>query len=241
MHLLSSIAYRQQGIARFLWSRDRKTLSIDGFPVHIPSFMKNIQQMLADVSEKIKGLFRGCDYLDILEHIDQGMVPDESGQPRWFRDQIGSDRERYLFLEEDENGFAEFSDRLLVHFARNSKLFGWVDNKMVSNRSKSLLFIFFIPRSNAIKKLVLATGSRNLMTSSRDSSILLLQPGVAALEGQKWRSCYSRIILETCETSFLSTVSSRLSLSIPKLNPSLVQDELLQELQPTRSIALLFF
>lgn len=134
MHLISSIAYRQQGLARFNWSPDRKTLSIDGFPVHIPSFLKNIQRTLLSTAEKIQVLFRECEYLDILDHIDQGMVPDEVGQPRWFRDRLSNDQERYSFIEEEENGLQQFSNRLLVHLIDNSNLFGWVDGKLVANR-----------------------------------------------------------------------------------------------------------
>lgn len=76
--------------------------------------MKNIRRTLCDVSEQIKILFRGCEYLDILEHIDQGMVPDESGQSTWFCDQIGRDAERYSFLEEEQNGLGQFGNRLLT-------------------------------------------------------------------------------------------------------------------------------
>ncbi|KAJ3709876.1 hypothetical protein DFJ43DRAFT_1162382 [Lentinula guzmanii] len=122
MHLISSIAYRQQGLARFLWSPDRKTLSIDGFPVHIPTFLKNIQRTLLTTIERVQTLFRGCEYLDILDHIDQGMVPDEVGQTRWFRDQ--------------ENGLEQFSDRLLLHLIEKTNLFGWVDGKLVANRRR---------------------------------------------------------------------------------------------------------
>lgn len=138
MRLLRSISHGQQGIARFLWSHDHNTLLIDGSPVHIPSFLKYIHQTLADILGMIKCLFRGCKYLDILEHIDQRMVPDESGQPNWFRDQIGKGSERYSFLEEEENGFGKFRNRLLVHLAKNSDLFVWVDGKPVPSRSKSV-------------------------------------------------------------------------------------------------------
>ncbi|KAJ3991696.1 hypothetical protein F5050DRAFT_1812256 [Lentinula boryana] len=134
MHLISSIAYRQQGLARFLWSPDRKTLSIDGFPVHIPTFLKNIQRTLLTTIERVQTLFRGCEYLDILDHIDQGMVPDEVGQTRWFRDCLSNDNERYSFIEEEENGLQQFSDRLLLHLIEKTNLFGWVDGKLVANR-----------------------------------------------------------------------------------------------------------
>ncbi|KAJ3712543.1 hypothetical protein DFJ43DRAFT_1161447 [Lentinula guzmanii] len=136
MHLISSIAYRQQGLARFLWSPDRKTLSIDGFPVHIPTFLKNIQRTLLTTIERVQTLFRGCEYLDILDHIDQGMVPDEVGQTRWFRDRLSNDNERYSFIEEEENGLEQFSDRLLLHLIEKTNLFGWVDGKLVANRRR---------------------------------------------------------------------------------------------------------
>lgn len=144
MHLVSSIAYRQQGLARFLWSPDRKTLSIDGFPVHIPSFLQNIHRTLLTTTEKIHTLFRGCEYMDILDHIDHGMVPDEAGQPRWFRDHLSNDRERYSFMEEEENGLQQFSNRLLLHLIDNSNLFGWVDGKLVAHRREFKLVLVLV-------------------------------------------------------------------------------------------------
>lgn len=134
MHIISSIAYRQQGLARFNWSPDRKTLSIDGFPVHIPSYLKNIHRTLLTTTEKIQALFRGCEYMDILSHIDNGMVPDEVGQPRWFRDRLSNDRDGYSFLEEEENGLQQYRNRLLLYLGDKSNLFGIVDGKLIANR-----------------------------------------------------------------------------------------------------------
>lgn len=167
MHLLSSIAYRQQGLARFIWSLDRKSLSIDGIPVHIPSFINNILRTLTDVTGNIDRLFRGCEYLDILQHIDQGMIPDESG--KWFRDRIGREAERYSFLEEEENGFGQFHHRLLNHLAENSRLFGWVDGKLIPKRGESCYLIFSVLPLISYQ-LVSMNGSKNSMRSSKASS-----------------------------------------------------------------------
>ncbi|KAF5351279.1 hypothetical protein D9757_014549 [Collybiopsis confluens] len=136
LHLLSALAYRQQGMARFIWSRDRRTLSIDGFPVHIPTFLNNVRQTLVDVTKQIKELFRGFDMDSILVHIDQSMVPDESGQSKWFIDQISNDDERYSFINEDRNGLNS-GHRLFLQFLLDySGLFHRDGNQLVANRKK---------------------------------------------------------------------------------------------------------
>lgn len=136
MHFFTTLAFSQQGLSRFMWSKDRRTLSMDGFPVHIPSFIKEVGNVLSTVAVGIEKLFRGCEYLDILDHIDRSMVPELSGRPRWFLDRISERRHLYSFLEEEQNGLKGFRPRLLRYLAEKSELFRWVDNKLVLMRRK---------------------------------------------------------------------------------------------------------
>ncbi|KAF5390736.1 hypothetical protein D9757_004567 [Collybiopsis confluens] len=136
MRLLSALAYRQQGMARFIWSTDRHTLSIDGFPIHIPSFIQNLHRTVADVTVHIKQLFRGYNMTTVLDQIDQSMIPDEGGQKRWFKDHIGNDEDRYSFINDELNDLNSGRLVLLQHLLESSNLFHWVDNSLVANRSK---------------------------------------------------------------------------------------------------------
>ncbi|KAE9392350.1 hypothetical protein BT96DRAFT_944710 [Gymnopus androsaceus JB14] len=49
----------------------RSTNAVNGFPVHIPSFIEEIRRTLSSTTDQITNLFRGCPFLDILESIDQ--------------------------------------------------------------------------------------------------------------------------------------------------------------------------
>lgn len=138
MHYLSALSIAQQGLSRFMWSRDRRTLSMDGFPVYIPSFIEKVASVLSSVTHKVERLFRGCEYLDILEHIHRSMVPDKSGRPRWFVDGINEKKHLYSFLEEEQNGFKDFRPRLLIHLSQRSELFSSVNGKLVVLRRRCL-------------------------------------------------------------------------------------------------------
>ncbi|KIK52390.1 hypothetical protein GYMLUDRAFT_967273 [Collybiopsis luxurians FD-317 M1] len=137
MHLLSSMDMNQRGISRLSWSTDRHTLSIDGFPVHIPSFIRNLAKTLSTVTDQVTKLFRNCPFQDILTHIDQAMIPDSSSRPRWFIDRMSSSRPGYSFLEEEENGFKKFRPRLLQFLVQNSEIFIQIEGKLVLNRKRA--------------------------------------------------------------------------------------------------------
>lgn len=139
MHHLSSMAAREQGLSRFIWSTDRRSLSVNGFPVHIPSFIQSLAHTISTVTEQINNLSCGYSFLDIFERIDQSMIPDTSGRPHWFVDKINNDRPGYSFLDEDENGFAQFRQQYLRHLISQSKLFKWVDGKLVIDRGQFLV------------------------------------------------------------------------------------------------------
>ncbi|ESK91142.1 dna helicase, partial [Moniliophthora roreri MCA 2997] len=123
MMLLKALARRQQGIARFNWNHDMTVLSIDQWPIRVADFINGVKSSIASVREGIKRLFRGCKYDDLEKHIEEGMVPDASGQPKWFTDSPQENRCRYSFFEEESNGFLDQRDRLLNHLVNDDKLF----------------------------------------------------------------------------------------------------------------------
>ncbi|KAJ3888613.1 hypothetical protein GG344DRAFT_79608 [Lentinula edodes] len=131
MNLFKAIASRQQGVARFNWNIERSVISIDGFPIAVSSFVDGVHRTLRDVESAIERLFRGCSYLDILQHIDDAMVPHNTGQPRWFRDRPGKSDVRYSFFEEAENGFQQFRPRLLDHLSQDPKFFTTVGERTI--------------------------------------------------------------------------------------------------------------
>ncbi|KAJ3871133.1 hypothetical protein F5051DRAFT_446582 [Lentinula edodes] len=131
MNFLRALASRQQGLARFNWNIERTVISIDGFPVAVSSYINGVHKTLENVALQIKHLFRGCPYADILELIDNAMIPAQSGQPRWFRDRPTQDKIRYSFFEETENGLRDVRPRLLNHLIEDPKLFTAVDEKLV--------------------------------------------------------------------------------------------------------------
>ncbi|KAJ4478861.1 hypothetical protein C8J55DRAFT_561224 [Lentinula edodes] len=138
MNLFKAIASRQQGVARFNWNIERSVISIDGFPIAVSSFVDGVHRTLTDVEASIERLFRGCPYLDILQHIDDAMVPHNTGQPRWFRDRPGKSDVRYSFFEEAENGFQQFRPRLLDHLSQDPKFFTTVGERTIAKNGAIL-------------------------------------------------------------------------------------------------------
>ncbi|KAJ3846448.1 hypothetical protein EV368DRAFT_89011 [Lentinula lateritia] len=131
MNFLRALASRQQGLARFSWNIERTVISIDGFPIAVSSYISGVHNTVKNVTTQIDHLFRGCNYSDILQLIDDAMVPAQSGQPRWFRDRPTGDKIRYSFFEEPENGLQELRPRLLNHLIEDPKLFTAVDEKLI--------------------------------------------------------------------------------------------------------------
>ncbi|KAF8830860.1 hypothetical protein HHX47_DHR2000766 [Lentinula edodes] len=131
MNFLRALASRQQGLARFSWNIERTVISIDGFPIAVSSYISGVHNTVKNVTTQIDHLFRGCPYSDILQLIEDAMVPAQSGQPRWFRDRPSGDKIRYSFFEESENGLQELRPRLLNHLIEDPKLFTVVDEKLI--------------------------------------------------------------------------------------------------------------
>ncbi|KAJ3803956.1 hypothetical protein F5876DRAFT_84042 [Lentinula aff. lateritia] len=131
MNFLRALASRQQGLARFSWNIERTVISIDGFPIAVSSYISGVHNTVKNVTTQIDHLFRGCPYSDILQLIEDAMVPAQSGQPRWFRDRPSGDKIRYSFFEEPENGLQELRPRLLNHLIEDPKLFTAVDEKLI--------------------------------------------------------------------------------------------------------------
>ncbi|KAJ3924737.1 MAG: hypothetical protein NXY57DRAFT_1044686, partial [Lentinula lateritia] len=131
MNFLRALASRQQGLARFSWNIERTVISIDGFPIAVSSYISGVHNTVKNVTTQIDHLFRGCPYSDILQLIEDAMVPAQSGQPRWFRDRPSGDKIRYSFFEESENGLQELRPRLLNHLIEDPKLFTAVDEKLI--------------------------------------------------------------------------------------------------------------
>ncbi|KAJ3858461.1 hypothetical protein EV359DRAFT_68999, partial [Lentinula novae-zelandiae] len=131
MNFLRALASRQQGLARFNWNMERTVISIDGFPIAVSSYIRGVHDTIKTVTSQIDHLFRGCPFSDILQLIDDAMVPTQSGQPRWFRDRPTADKIRYSFFEEAENGLQELRPRLLNHLIEDPQLFTAVDDKLI--------------------------------------------------------------------------------------------------------------
>ncbi|KAJ3871158.1 hypothetical protein F5051DRAFT_446546 [Lentinula edodes] len=131
MNYLRALASRQQGLARFNWNIERTVISIDGFPIAVSSYIRGVHDTIKSVNSQIDRLFRGCLYSDILQLIDDAMVPAQTGQPRWFRDRPTVDKIRYSFFEEAENGLLDLRPRLLNHLIDDPKLFTAVDAKLI--------------------------------------------------------------------------------------------------------------
>ncbi|KAJ3846669.1 hypothetical protein EV368DRAFT_88690 [Lentinula lateritia] len=131
MNFLRALANRQQGLARFNWNIERTVISIDGFPIAVSSFINGIHTTIQNVTSQIDKLFRGCPYDDILQLIDDAMIPAHSGQPQWFRDRPTEDKIRYSFFEEAENGLLGLRPRLLNHLIQDPRLFTTVDEKLI--------------------------------------------------------------------------------------------------------------
>lgn len=131
MNLFRALATRQQGLARFNWNLGRTVISIDGFPISVSSFVDGVQRTVGEVEANIQVLFCGCQFDDILQHIDEASVPHKTGQPRWFRDRPTKNDFRYSFFEEAENGFETFRPRLLNHISKDPRFFTTIDNQTV--------------------------------------------------------------------------------------------------------------
>ncbi|KAJ4493425.1 hypothetical protein C8J55DRAFT_484850 [Lentinula edodes] len=131
MNYLRALASRQQGLARFNWNIERTVISIDGFPIAVSSYIRGVHDTIKTVTSQIDHLFRGCPYSNILQLIDEAMVPAQSGQPRWFRDRPTADKIRYSFFEEAENGLQELRPCLLNHLIEDPLLFTAVDDKLI--------------------------------------------------------------------------------------------------------------
>ncbi|KAH7868512.1 uncharacterized protein C8R40DRAFT_1074735 [Lentinula edodes] len=154
MNLFRAIATRQQGLARFNWNIERSVISIDGFPIPVSSFVDGVHRTLKDVKLSIERVFRGCPYVDILKHIDEAMVPHQTGQPMWFRDRPGNSDIRYSFFEERENGFEEFRPRLLDHLSRDPKFFTTVGDRTIpKNAVLGAILAWFSELDEVVRKL----------------------------------------------------------------------------------------
>ncbi|KAJ3739128.1 hypothetical protein DFH05DRAFT_1595951 [Lentinula detonsa] len=135
MHFLTALAFREQGLSRFNWSFDRQTLSMNGFPIHLPTYIQNVTRTLSTLTGQITTLFRGCSFLDILEYLDSRMVPDDYGRPSWLHEEINNDTVGYSLFMEESNGLKVFRQRLLDHLVNHSSLFGKSSGKVVAKRA----------------------------------------------------------------------------------------------------------
>ncbi|KAJ3980227.1 hypothetical protein F5890DRAFT_1477902 [Lentinula detonsa] len=135
MHFLTALAFREQGLSRFNWSFDRQTLSMNGFPIHIPTYIQNLTQTLSTLTGQITTVFRGCPFLDILEYLDSRMIPDDLGRPSWLHEEINNDTFGYSLFAEESNGLKVFRHRLLDHLVNRSPLFGKSSGKLVAKRA----------------------------------------------------------------------------------------------------------
>ncbi len=138
MHLLSHIAYSQQGIARFNWNMDRTIISMDGHPIDVNSFETAVHRTLQQLTDKMHTVFRGCNYLDMLQHIREAQDPSVAGREKWFSDKISEDRPGYSFMSEQSNGLLAHRGRLLEHLTEDPTFWAYVDGKLVPNTGLSL-------------------------------------------------------------------------------------------------------
>jgi hypothetical protein len=123
MKFLSSLAYSEQHVGRFIWNEGHTVVSIDGFPVPMETFVKGIHSSIETMKSLVHELFRGCAYQDILDHIKSCCVLDETNATSWFVDRYSEEKVFYSFLDEPRNNLSSNRNRLLHHLAGDSKLF----------------------------------------------------------------------------------------------------------------------
>jgi hypothetical protein len=136
MKYFSALAYRQQGVGRFIWNVDKTTLTVDGSPILLTDFFGGLKECLESVQKNISIGLRGCPTDDILERIDQALVPDSSGQPFWFIEEPHNQQLFQSFIEFPQNGLKQYRPRLLEHLVKDPQLFTYVDEKLTAKVGK---------------------------------------------------------------------------------------------------------
>ncbi|KAG1720862.1 uncharacterized protein EDB91DRAFT_1088677 [Suillus paluster] len=131
MALLSALSYSEPGLPRFGWNAEMTVVSIDGFPIPLKTFKNSVNSSLDDLKAKMDELFRGCQWDDILLHIDSRTDPNNPGN--WFTDRPQSADQKTSVFSFKENGWDKYQRRLLEHLARDPRLFSRVKGEYVVN------------------------------------------------------------------------------------------------------------
>jgi hypothetical protein len=95
-------------------SPDRKSFTIDGHPILIEAYFRNIHHVIELAEKQLLVVLRGCPIDDIDEVIKKTL--DLSDTTALARDRPREDEEGYSFLTDPENPFHCFKFRLAKHF-----------------------------------------------------------------------------------------------------------------------------
>ncbi|KAH7908979.1 hypothetical protein BJ138DRAFT_1103052 [Hygrophoropsis aurantiaca] len=122
MALISSLAHNEHELPRFMWNADYDVLSIDGFPISLPTFRQSIEDTISSINNRVSQLCRGCPVDDLMSHIDSRTNPHAA--TLWFRDRPQNLAQGASVFNEEGNAFRGFDSRLLKHLSADSAFFG---------------------------------------------------------------------------------------------------------------------
>lgn len=111
--LISSLALKEPGIPRYLWSTDYRVLSIDGFALPVTTIVSGIHAILSQTEAALDKVTRGCPLHDFWEQIDKALDLDQPRQ--WFMDKSRETTTGYSFITDPANDLVKYEDRLLRH------------------------------------------------------------------------------------------------------------------------------
>ncbi|KAG1777585.1 hypothetical protein EV702DRAFT_1197204 [Suillus placidus] len=131
MALLSALSYSEPGLPHFSWNAEMTVVSIDRFHIPLQTFKNSVNSLLNDLKAKMDELFQGCQWDDILLHIDSHTDPNNPGN--WFTDRPQSADQKTSVFSFKENGWHKYQGRLLEHLAKDASLFSRVKGEYVVN------------------------------------------------------------------------------------------------------------
>ncbi|KAK0439083.1 uncharacterized protein EV420DRAFT_1735655 [Desarmillaria tabescens] len=124
----TTLAKNEPGFARFNWDSDFTVLSMDGQPILMTDFTNSITRSIQTLESRLNTLFRGCEFVDILDHISQRLNPEDPKM--WIQDDPHNHEYGGSFITNPMNGFTFFGPdkedvryRLLRHLSCQENLF----------------------------------------------------------------------------------------------------------------------
>lgn len=136
MALLSTLAYNEPSLPRFMWDVNQSTLTIDGVPVTLQQFKSGILQIINECHETIPVICGSLDVTEFWSHIESKM--DLLDRENCFFDNPFEVAVGTSVLSDPRNGMARFRHILLEHILRDST-YCISDEKgdLITNKSES--------------------------------------------------------------------------------------------------------